>query len=83
MKLAVALICVLLCVITTSKAQTTGCNLCQFIVNYADQYIESNRTMTKINEALNKVCDIFPAGFQELVSFRRSNMANLEVFGLH
>lgn len=46
--------------IKTNKVKSLPCNLCEYIVNYADAILKSNATETDVEKALEKACKILP-----------------------
>ena len=46
--------------IKTDKLKSLPCNLCQYIVNYAETILQSNTTEVKFEQALEKACKVLP-----------------------
>lgn len=49
-----------------------GCEICEFLIDTADQYLQSNKSEAAINATIYKLCNDLPDTFQSFVSVQVS-----------
>jgi len=51
---------------TKPKPQQSQCTLCEFVVNYAEDFLEQNSTEQQIIKFVESVCILFPQSFRQM-----------------
>eukprot|EP00029_Vermamoeba_vermiformis_P006925 TRINITY_DN284_c0_g1_i1.p1 TRINITY_DN284_c0_g1~~TRINITY_DN284_c0_g1_i1.p1 ORF type:complete len:210 (-),score=55.03 TRINITY_DN284_c0_g1_i1:653-1282(-) len=68
MRTTLVVFAVLLCLGSAmAKPAQSGqsCTMCQFVANYAEDFLESNATETQIINFVASVCNLFPGAFKQ------------------
>lgn len=70
MRTTFVIFAVLLCLGSAlAKPAQSGqsCTMCQFVANYAEDFLSSNATETEIITFVSTVCNLFPGAFKQEV----------------
>jgi hypothetical protein len=70
MRTTFVIFAVLLCLGSAlAKPAQSGqsCTMCQFVANYAEDFLSSNATETEIITFVSTVCNLFPGAFKQQV----------------